>query len=125
MRQVRRFVFVGGANTGLTYLLYLLLNLFLIYEIAFTISFAAGVLFSAFFNARYSFSTGLGLRALLRFSALCLINYYLGLQILIFCVEELHIRQALAPLIVVAIMLPLTFFGSRATLTGQFSKRSR
>ncbi len=84
MKQARRFVAVGIANAAFTYLLYQLLNVFVIYEIAFTISFATGVLFSAFFNARYSFSIGLGLRALLRFTAVCLISYYLGLQVLIF-----------------------------------------
>ena len=71
----------------------------------------------------YSFSIGLGLRALLRFTAVCLISYYLGLQVLIFCVEVLHIHEALAPLIVAAVMLPFTFVGSRAALTGQLTKR--
>ncbi|MDP7604920.1 MAG: GtrA family protein [Alphaproteobacteria bacterium] len=123
MKQARRFVAVGIANAAFTYLLYQLLNVFVIYEIAFTISFATGVLFSAFFNARYSFSIGLGLRALLRFTAVCLISYYLGLQVLIFCVEVLHIHEALAPLIVAAVMLPFTFVGSRAALTGQLTKR--
>ena len=123
LKQIRRFVVVGGSNTVFTYLFYQLLNLFMGYRLAFTLSFAAGVLFSAFFNARYSFTVGLSPRALLRYAVFYLISYGLGLQILIFCVEVLHIHEALAPLIVVGVMLPFTFLGSRTALTGQLTRR--
>ena len=119
MKQVQRFVVVGTSNTVFTYLIYIALNFVMAYWIAFTVSFAAGILFSAALNSRYSFGVSLKVRAIVRFALFCFVSYGVSLQLVIFLVERLAIHEALAPLIVVVALLPLTFLGSRAALTGQ------
>ena len=117
-RQFVRFLQVGVTNTVGTYLLYLALILILPYVIAYSITFVVGVLFSAWLNARYSFTTRLTGRTLIRFVVIYLINFLLSMQLLIFCVERMDIPQAIAPLVVLAVFTPINFFCSKLALIG-------
>ena len=117
-RQFVRFLQVGVTNTVGTYLLYLALILILPYVIAYSITFVVGVLFSAWLNARYSFTTRLTGRTLIRFVVIYLINFLLSMQLLIFCVERMDIPQTIAPLVVLAVFTPINFFCSKLALIG-------
>ncbi len=121
-RQFVRFVQVGVTNTVGTYLLYLALILILPYVAAYSITFVVGVLFSAWLNARYSFTTRLTGRTLVRFIFIYVINFMLSMQLLIFCVEILDIPQTIAPLVVLAVFTPINFFSSRLALTGNWRR---
>ena len=121
-RQFVRFLQVGVANTFATYILYLALIQILPYLIAYSVTFVVGVLFSGWLNARYSFTSRLTGRTLVRFFVVYVINFALGMQLLIFCVEVMDIHKALAPLLVLAVFAPINFLSSRLALTGQWKR---
>ena len=121
-QQFVRFLQVGVANTVATYVLYLALIQVMPYVIAYSATFVVGVLFSAWLNARYSFTNRLTGRTLVRFIIVYLVNFALGLQLLIFCVEVMAIHKALAPLLVLAVFTPINFLSSRLALTGQWKR---
>jgi putative flippase GtrA len=122
-RQFLRFLQVGVANTVGTYLLYLLLILVIPYVVAYSIVFVVGVLFSAWLNARHSFSTRLTGRTLTRFVVIYVINYALSVQLLVFCVEVIGMYSAIALLAVLAVFTPINFLSSRLALTGHWRRQ--
>lgn len=119
-RQFVRFLQVGVTNTVGTYMLYLALIFFLPYPIAYSITFVVGVLFSAWLNARFSFTTDLTGHTLIRFIIVYAISFTLSIQLLIFCVEVINIAPTIAPLLVLAVFTPINFLGSKLALTGRW-----
>ena len=115
--QMGRFIGVGAVNTVLTFALYQVLLLLLMpYWLAYTLSFAAGIVFAALVNARFVFDIGLGLGNAFRFALFYLASYVLGLVLLSLFVSELGISAAFAAFLVIPFMLPINFFGSRLAL---------
>jgi putative flippase GtrA len=114
--EIRRFVIIGVFNSALTYVLYLLLNLILVYQIAYTVSFVVGILISAHFNARYTFQTTLTVRSLLKFGTVYCLNYFLGLGLLVICIDYFHWPEEAAPIAVLVITVPIGFLGSKYVL---------
>ena len=104
---------------------FLIVNQFTSYAVAFTASFGGGILFSALWNSLISFSTRLTARRLAKFTIVCVINYFIGLQILKFAIETLTIDEALAPILVVAVMVPSSFVGTRLALVGSLTKNTQ
>ena len=82
-QQFIRFLQVGVLNTVGTYLMYLTLIQFIPYAIAYSFTFVVGVLFSAWLNARYSFTVQLIGRTLTRFAVIYVISFVLSIQLLI------------------------------------------
>lgn len=111
-----RFLLVGAFNTVFGYALYLLFNLFLDYRIAYTVSFAIGIVVSFVLNSVFAFRQPLRWRRLLVYPAVYLLQYVAGLCIVWIFVDLLHQPEALAPLVAVAASLPLTFFATRFVL---------
>ena len=122
LKEAQSFFVVGISNFFFTYIVYLIVNLFTSYALAFTVSFGAGILFSAHWNSKVSFSTPLTARRVATFAVVCVINYFIGLQILKFVIETLSIDEALAPILVVAVMVPISFVGTRLALVGSLTK---
>ena len=118
-REASRFVGVGALNTLLTFLLYQALLFAVPYQVAYTLSFAAGIVFSAVVNARVTFGTTLTARTGLRFAAFYLFNYGLGLALLTVLVEFGGISPVIAPVLAIVLLLPVSFFGSRIALLGK------
>ena len=115
-RRVKNFVIVGLVNTGGTYLLFLLVNLIAPYQAAFTVSFAAGVLFSAFANGIWVFERHPKPRDVLAYAAFYILNYLVRLYLLVLFVEDFAMAEFLAPLVVVAVMLPVSYLGANLIL---------
>lgn len=115
--EIRRFMFVGVINSALTYILYVLMNLILAYQAAYTISFAAGILLSAQLNARFTFKTTLTAGRLFKFGVVYIFNYCLGLALLVVCVDFFRWHEAVAPVAVLAVTVPVGFLGSKFILT--------
>jgi putative flippase GtrA len=124
-KEAQRFFIIGICNFFFTYVIYLTVNLFTSYTLAFTVSFGAGILFSAHWNSRVSFSTPLTARRLAIFTVVCVINYFIGLQILKFAIVSLSIDEALAPILVVAAMVPVSFVATRLALVGSLTKGAK
>jgi putative flippase GtrA len=117
--SVPRFVVAGTMNTGLTYIAYLALLRISTYRVAFTLAFAMGILVSYLFNARFVFQRPTSWPSFLRFMLIYVVQYVLGLLIVSLCVEWLDMTAMLAPLIALAVTVPLTYLLSRTLFVGR------
>lgn len=104
-----RFLLAGGVNTAATYVLYLGLLQVLPYKLAYTVTYAAGIVLGYLLNAYWVFSGRFSLRSALQYPAAYLVNYMLGLALLWVLVEWLHLHAALAPIAVLAISTPVMY----------------
>lgn len=120
-----RFLLAGGMNTVLGYGIYLLFLLFLPYNIAYTISFLAGIALSYWLTSRFVFQQGLSLRSALRYPLIYLFQYVMGLIILTLLVERFRMKARWAPVVVVVCTIPLTFFLSRFVIKGSRPDRDK
>lgn len=111
--EFARFLVVGAVNTGGGYLIYLGLLQLLPYGAAYSIAFALGILISYLLNTAFVFRTSFSLRKLLQFPLVYLVQYLLGICLLFTLVELLSVPAYIAPLIVVAATIPVTFILSR------------
>lgn len=118
-----RFVVSGLANTGITYLIFWVLQFFLHYSVAFTVAFCSGVPLSYVFNATFVFKTPLELGTALKFPFLYVCQYIYSLSCLAFCVELLGLSRQVAILVVFATGSFLTFWLASALFNG--SRRNR
>jgi putative flippase GtrA len=125
LKEGQRFIIIGVSNVIFTYIVYLLANIVAAYTVAFTVSFSFGILFSAYWNSRYSFSTRLTVGRLAVFTFVCLINYFIGLAILKLLVETFDVHEAVAPLLTIAVMVPISFVGTRFALVGSLTQGRR
>jgi putative flippase GtrA len=113
-----RFLGVGAANTLLSFAVYQGLLFLVPYRVAYTLSFVLTLAFTAVMNARLVFGTRLTARAAVRYAVFYLASYALGLLVVVLLVEGLGVSAVLAPLAAVAVLLPVSFFGSRLALSG-------
>ena len=117
MRQVGGFLAVGATNTVISLLVYEGFILILHYAWAYVISFLVAVIYSAFANGKYVFRSSINLQKMALYFLVCLFNMLVGLWVLHVLIASFGVRPALAPLFVIAIMLPSNFFLSRFALT--------
>ncbi len=111
-----RFIIIGLINTGLTYLIYILFNLFLNYKIAYTISYLAGIAISYFLNSKIVFRVNISLKKMILFPLVYIFQYLLNLFCLEFLVKYVKINENIAPIIVTIISIPIIFLLSRFVL---------
>jgi len=112
--SVQRFLIAGVANTGLTYLAYLLLLQVSPYGVAFTVAFVLGILASYLLNALFVFRRRMSWRSFFRFPLIYMVQYLLGLLLVSLCVEWFGVAAWIAPLIALTVTIPLTYLMSRA-----------
>lgn len=108
-----RFILGGGINTAFTYGVYLALNRAIDYQWAYLIAYALGIVFAYWFNARLVFRAPLSWNGLLAYPLVYVIQYGISAITLVILIEHLGIPQALAPLVVTAAMLPVTYVMSK------------
>ena len=111
-----RFIVGGGINTGFTYLVYLCVNEFLPYHVAYLIAYTMGVIFSYWFNARVVFRVPLSWKGLATYPVVYVVQYLISALCLGGLVEFFRISELIAPLIVVAVMIPITYLMSKFVL---------
>ena len=115
-----RFVAGGGVNTVATYLLYLLLLYCSVpYRVAYTITFLCGIAFAYMLNAWFVFRQKPKASTALAYPLVYLAQYGLGIGLLTFLVGVCRLSVRLAPLLVVAVSMPLTFILSRRVFQAQ------
>ncbi|MDB5889346.1 MAG: GtrA family protein [Polaromonas sp.] len=112
-----RFLVAGGVNTALTWLLYLLLLERWGHRLAYTAAFAAGIGLAYVLNRFYVFNRHTGWRSMLALPAIYLLQYAVGLGVVEVWVRHLALWPEAAPLVAVAVTLPMTFILSRAAFT--------
>lgn len=112
-REFSRFVFVGAANTLLGYVIYAAALLIAPYIVAYTISYVAGIFISYYLNSRFVFKADLSLAKAVQYPLVYVVQYLIGVSLLQLFVETLGLSALIAPILVVACTLPLTFVLSR------------
>ncbi len=118
-----RFLTGGVINTAFTYGLYLLLHKLFFYQVAYAIAYAAGIIFSYWFNASVVFKTPLSWRGLLTYPIVYVVQYCVSALLLGVLIERLSIPTQIGPLVVLVMLIPLTYVMSRYILRGR-SQRS-
>jgi putative flippase GtrA len=111
-----RFLLGGIVNAALSYSVYLVLNLFLGYQWAYLAAYACGMVFSYCFNAAFVFEARLSWRGLFSYPAVYLIQYGASALLLGWLVESGVCSEAIAPLPIVILTLPLTFIMSKVVI---------
>ena len=107
--QFARFLLVGGANTALSYGIYLLLLLVVDYRIAYTIAYVAGLVSGYLMHARMVFDALPGVRSLAAYLVTYASMYLLSLFVLYVAVARLGIPKPLGMLAALAVTVPLSF----------------
>ncbi|WP_374707559.1 GtrA family protein [uncultured Deefgea sp.] len=119
IREKRNFfVFVVGGiiNTILTYLLYLVFILFLNYQLAYAVTYIAGIGFAYWFNCRYVFQRKVSFKTFIKFPLVYCVQYAVGALLMFFSVGFFNLSEVLAPIVTSVITIPLTFLLSKIVL---------
>lgn len=114
-----RFLAVGLANTGATYLLYLLLLRWFGYRTSYTIAFVAGIFIAYELNRIVVFRAQRSASSMFAVPLIYLLQYGVGLGIVSAAVEWLSVPRPYAPLLSIAVTVPLTFLLNRWAFAGQ------
>jgi len=118
-----RFIFWGGINTLSGYLIYAFLLHFFAYMICYSISYCLSIFISYFLNSRFVFKERLRLRKALKYPLVYINQYLLGAVSLYLLVQFLKIDKLVAPLFVVLLTIPVTFFLSRRIVRGKVNTK--
>lgn len=108
-----RFLISGGVNTCATYAIYLLLLQVLDYKLAYSVAYVFGIVLSFLINRLFVFKTHRGWRSILLFPLVYLAQYLTSVAVIWGWVEVLSLSATVAPLIAIAITIPLTYVLSR------------
>lgn len=117
--RVRRwisFLIGGGLNTGLTYCLYLLLSYLIDYQVAYAIAYVTGIVFAYFFNSKVVFKVEQSLIGMAIYPTIYLVQYLFGAMLLNLLVEHWHINKAIAPILVILLLLPSSYLLNKVVL---------
>ncbi len=113
-----RFVIAGAVNTGVTYVIYLILLLLMPYFWAYSVAYVAGIAIGYGLNSWWVFRTAPGMRTVAVYPLTYALNYLIGVGLLWLLVEIIEISEELAPLIVVGISVPAMYFLTKAAFRG-------
>lgn len=108
-----RFILAGGINTLLTLALYWLLLAWLEYRLAYTASFAAGIISGFALNTYVVFRVPWSWVRLLAFPSVHAVNYVVGLAIVWVGVRVFGIDERIAPVVAAVAIVPLNFLMTR------------
>ncbi|VVN15985.1 hypothetical protein PS645_04047 [Pseudomonas fluorescens] len=108
-----RFILSGAFNTSVTYLLYLFLLHCFSYQISYTISYTLGVVLAYYLNRALVFKSHRGLRSILLFPLIYIVQYMLTGSLLWILVDQLRISERLALLVGIVLMVPVNYLLSK------------
>src|SRR5712671_5802470 len=118
-REFYRFIFWGGVNTLSGYLIYAVLLRLLPYLLSYTVAFIISIFISYFLNSKFVFNQALRLSKAIKYPLVYLVQYLIGTISLYLLVQILRVNKLLAPLFVVVLTIPVTFFLSRRIVSGK------
>lgn len=118
-REFYRFLFWGGVNTLSGYLIYAFLLRFLPYLLSYTVAFIISVFLSYFLNSKFVFNQELRLSKAIKYPLVYLAQYLIGTISLYLLVQILRVNKLLAPLFVVVLTIPATYYLSRRIVRGK------
>ncbi|MCD1259516.1 GtrA family protein [Paenibacillus athensensis] len=112
-KEFAKFVAVGLLNTLLTYLIYLLLDHWVNYTMAYAVGYSAGIVFSYFMNTFFVFKSKPSIKKGMQFPLVYGVQFILSEVILYICINRLGLNAKLAPLLVIILTIPVTFLLSK------------
>lgn len=123
-REFARYLVVGGLNTALSFALFVLFELFLRHQLAYTLAYVAGVAVSFVMNSKLVFRTPLSLDRAVKFPMVYVVQYVYGLAAMTVLVDLLRLHSYVAIVIVIVTSVPISYFLSRKALVGNGSPSS-
>lgn len=111
--EFRRFLIAGAINTVASYLVYLALLEVVRYEVSYTLSTVVGIVTAYALSTYYVFRTKWSWGKMLKFPWIYLVQYVTGMALMWVFVEQMNVDDRIAPWLVVALQVPLTFVMSR------------
>lgn len=114
-----RFLIAGAVNTGLTYLLYLGLLFLMPYVWAYSLTYAIGIGIGYLLNAHWVFKRAPSLGSATAYPLIYALNYLLGVGMLWLLVDLIHIPKEIAPLLVVALSVPVMYIVTKSIFLGR------
>lgn len=114
-----RFLIAGGINTGLTYLIYLGFLYLMPYVWAYSITYVLGIGIGYALNSRWVFKRAPSRGSATAYPLTYALNYLLGIAMLWLLVELLHIPKEFAPLLVVALSVPIMYSITKSIFLGK------
>jgi putative flippase GtrA len=121
--RVTKFLLSGGANTLVTYVLYLWLLNWLPYQISFSIAFSAGIVLAYLLSRYVVFQKSAGRFGPVWVLLIYVFQYALGMLLVTLWVKGLSAPVFLAPLFSTVCSLPVTYCLSRLVFRGQDEPR--
>ena len=112
-RSAFRFLVAGAINTASTVALYVVLLAFVSHALAYSVAFAAGVVISYLLNRTFVFRSRGGFDTVLLFPLVYLVQYLVGLGVVLVWVDVLHLPASVASLVAVVVTIPLTYVLAR------------
>jgi putative flippase GtrA len=122
MLEKIKFLAVGGANTAITYAIYLLLLDRLGYTVSYAIAYVSGIVISYLGHTLFSFNDTLKLKSFLQYPAVYAVQFLSAWVIIYVLINALGVAATWAPLFAIVLTLPLTFIMSKWIIKGQPSK---
>ena len=108
-RRWLRFVVGGSLNTVVTYVLYLGLCRLMSYKIAYPLAYGVGIGLAYLYNSRLVFVVPLSVRRAILYPVIYGAQFLLSSGLLVVLVEYGHFSAAIAPLIVLVAMVPVSY----------------
>jgi putative flippase GtrA len=107
--QFIKFIIVGGANTVISYITYLILLNFFNYKLAYTLCYIVGITVSYILHARFTFQKQYALKSAIVYPFVYMVQYLINLAILHIAVENFHINPQISFIIATLITVPIVF----------------
>lgn len=114
-----RFAVAGVFNTGVTYVIYLLLLMFMPYAWAYSVTYVIGLAIGYALNAYWVFKTQPSAKSAAMYPVAYIFNYLLGLLLLRTLVESLGVSTEIAPLLVIVATVPLMYLMMKFVFCGR------
>jgi putative flippase GtrA len=109
-----KYIIAGGINTVVTYFIYLGFLLVMPYPWAYSITYGIGIVLGYILNAKWVFGAGSSLQTAVIYPLSYGINYILGVSMLWFMVEIIHLPKQIAPIIGLVISVPFMYIFTKA-----------
>ncbi|RED57630.1 GtrA family protein [Cohnella lupini] len=119
VKEVVKFLLIGLANTGITYVVYLGLLLICPYSISYVLSFILGIFISFVLNSLLVFNSNMSIKKLIQFPLVYIIQLLIGWVLMYMFVEKIGLNKEISPLVISAVTIPITFIISKYILTGR------
>ena len=117
-KKFSHFVVMGGVNTLLSYGVYVAALQITSYQVAYSISYFLGILISYYLNTVFVFKSSFSLVKAFKYPVVYVVQYLLGVFLLVVLVEWLGVDAYFAPIAVIVLTIPVTYYLSRKIIEG-------